>query len=55
MKVTATLQAPDNDPVDVVWSNDTNEIGAMLSVAQLFSHNGESTVGTKTLAITIEL
>ena len=56
MNVTATLQAPGNDPVTVKWGTDTDAIGVMLSVAQLLSHDGEdSIVGTKTLAIHIEL
>ena len=38
-KVTATVQATGNAPVDMVWQKDGNEIDAMLCVAQLFQHN----------------
>lgn len=40
-KVTATVQAKGNPPVDMVWQKEGSEMGAMVSVAQLFKHDEE--------------
>lgn len=37
-KVTATLQAEGNAPVDMVWQRAGSQVGAIMSVAQLFEH-----------------
>lgn len=38
MKVIAKQQSGDSAPVEVVWAKNTDEVGAMLSVAQLMQH-----------------
>jgi hypothetical protein len=56
MKVTATVQADGNGPVDMVWSKDTDELGVMLCVSQLLQHaRREAPFDPRFLAITIEL
>jgi hypothetical protein len=57
MKVTAKIQAPGNDPVDMVWSPDTDALGVMLCVTQLLRHAKapRGKFDPEYLAITIEL
>lgn len=55
MKVTATIQAPDNDPVEMVWAKDTDAMGVMLCMAQLLNQPDDHITGVKTLAIHVEL
>jgi hypothetical protein len=38
-KVTATLKSPGNAPVDMVWQREGTEMGAIVSVSQLFEHD----------------
>lgn len=38
-KVTATVQAKDNPPVDMVWQPEGDQLGVILSVSQLFAHD----------------
>ena len=37
-KVTATVQAKGNDPVDMVWQREGDQMGVIVSVSQLFAH-----------------
>ena len=56
MKVTAKIQAEGNPAVDMVWSKDTDAIGAMVCVAQLLDQRkDQSPWNPELLAITIEL
>lgn len=54
--VTATLQAPDNDPVDVPWCTKRSAVEAMVSVGQLLdeeAHQPPDGYSTTLLAITV--
>jgi len=62
MKVTATIQSTlvddlgyrVNDPVDMVWSSNTDAVGAVACVAQILADH-RCDVHTEVLAIRIEL
>lgn len=55
MKVITTQQAGSETPVEIVWANDTDEVGAMLSVAQLMQHaKSDAPWSPKVLDIRIE-
>lgn len=54
MKVTAKIQSPGNDPVDMQWCKDGNEVDVLLSVAQILRH-AQDPEPFQTLAITIDL
>lgn len=56
MKVTTTQQSPHSEPVEIVWSKDTDEVGVMLCVAQLLRHaKDEAPWAPRVLDIRIEL
>ena len=40
-KVTATLQAKGNEPVEMVWQKNGDELGAVMCVTQLFRHEND--------------
>lgn len=55
MKVTA-IQAGQTDSGRITWANDTDEVGAILSVAQLLQHaKDDSPWAPRILEIRIEL
>lgn len=41
-KVTATLKGKDGESHDMVWQNEGTEMGAIISVSQLFCHADDS-------------
>lgn len=54
-KVTATVQAKGNDPVEMVWQKDGDKMGVMVCVSQLFAHEDKNQKYTpELLAIKIE-
>lgn len=56
MKVIAKQQSGDNTPVEMVWSKHADEVGAMLSVAQLLQHaKDDAPWSPRILEIRIEL
>lgn len=56
MKVIAKMQGSDGTVIDTPWSNKADEIGVVLSVAQLLEHAREDgPFAPKILSITIEL
>lgn len=56
MKVIAKQQAGHNEPVEIVWCPDGDDLGVMLSVTQILRHAKEdSPWSPKVLEIRIEL
>lgn len=58
-KVTATVQAKGNDPVDMVWQREGDQMGVIMSVSQLFAHDNQDSeenpfIYPELLAIKIE-
>lgn len=56
MKIIAKQQGIGGEVMEMVWAKSTDEVGAMLSVAQLFQHaKDEAPWSPKILEIRIEL